>query len=337
MRFEQGLAVAVALWIGVQPVPAAEASTSGPASAPPATTAPPSAPLAAMTPPPAGSTPPAALADAVRWDYLPIVGYLGDTLWFSLRVGGGAQQWQVRTNAGPVANESGPDQKTVDCHLLLPADAGTLRWIEFSAPGQRHRVHLVAPGMGSTLALDRWQRLAMDGEAVVLIVDRTEPDRDRRWRPVRFSDLTTPLTCSVTIQASQTVGGDGGILSALLNGQKAVVESRNTMVMVPSSDQAAGWKHREYRQVLAWLVSDLMTRHAGHVVLVDPVAPEVLRPDIKPLIKEVQDVADAYHCRIVALQGLSEDRYWQVSPGVLGTTLNALGRGALDAALQPWR
>ena len=154
---------------------------------------------------------------------------------------------------------------------------------------------------------------------------------------MRFSDATTPLPCPVTIQADQGVGGDGGILSAVINAQKAAVASCNTLVLVPSSDQGAGWKHREYRQVLAWLVSDLQSRHATHVVLVDPVAPEVLRPDITPLITQVQDVADAYHCRIVALRGLSQDRYWLVSPGVLGTTLNAEGRSALDAALGPWR
>jgi len=369
MRRTRGLAAAVALWMAFHSAPAEEASSSAAVSAapvastpgarpastpppPPSSTAPRAAvrpePAAAVAPVPAtapattasaviAATPPPLRPEPVRWDYLPTVGYLGDTLWFSLRVGAGASLWQVRTNAGMVPNESGAGQQTVDCHLLLPSDATALTFIEFSAPGQRRLVHLVAPGSGATLALDRWNRLSIDGEAVVLTVDRTEPDRDRRWRPVRFSDATTPLHCPVTIQAEQTVGGDGGILSAVINAQKATVASRNTLVLVPSSDQTAGWKHREYRQVLAWLVSDLQSRHAAHVVLVDPVAPEVLRPDITPLITQVQDVADAYHCRIVALRGLSQDRYWLVSPGVLGTTLNAEGRSALDAALQAWR
>jgi len=329
MRRARGLAAAVALWMAIQSASAsaAESASSMPVSAPSeATTA------AAPSPPP-----PPPHAEPVRWDYLPTVGYLGDTLWFSLRVGRGANRWQVRTNAGAITNESGPDQQTVDCHLLLPSDPTALSWIEFSAPGQRRLVHLVAPGEGSTLALDRWQRLSIAGEAVVLTVDRTEPDRDRRWRPVRFSDISTPLPCTVTIQADQAVGGDGGILSAVINAQTATVAACNTLVLVPSSDQNAGWKHREYRQVLAWLVSDLLSRHAAHVVLVDPVAPEVLRPDITPLITQVRDVADAYHCRIVAMRALSQDRFWLVSPGVLGTTLNAEGRFALDAALQPWR
>jgi hypothetical protein len=265
-----------------------------------------------------------------------VVGYIGDSLWFSLRVTGPPSAWSAQSNLGALTVEYGDDHATVNVHLQIPADGPHVAWIEFSGPVAHRHVRLLEPGHGGQIRLDSWQHLSAEGDSVVLVVDRTEPNRDRRWRPVRLYEANQPIACNLTLPAPVVSDGASGVLADIVASQAQEVEDRNVMVMVPSSDQSAGWKHREYRQVLAWLVSDLLQRRAGHVVLAEPLAPRSLAAQLKPIIAEVHDVADAYHCRILTMAGLGDDQYWQISPGILGTTLNAGGRAALDVVLAPW-
>src|SRR5580658_3021130 len=57
----------------------------------------------------------------LRWDYLPLVGYIGDDLWFSLRVdAASAGAWTVSADGVPVASHCGADGSSVDVGIPIP-------------------------------------------------------------------------------------------------------------------------------------------------------------------------------------------------------------------------
>lgn len=310
---------AIGLLVGT-PISGAQAS-SAPSVVPPAS----------VTPPPAAT----ASESAPRWDYLPVVGYRGDGLYFSLRVGPSAPAWQVEATRGHVRVQVGADRKTVDAHLPLQGSIPTTLF--FRGPDGARGVRLVEPGKGEHLTCDATGRLQLEGDPAVLVEERIEADHSRLWASLRRQSATPDFHCAVTIVPPEVRPGDSALLATIAACQGHRVRGESVLVLVPGADRLVGWKQREFRQALAWLVADLMARHARHVVLVDPIAPALEESLVKPLREQVEDVARAYHCRHVVVPDLGDARYWEVAPGVLGPELNASGRAALAHALAPWQ
>ncbi len=253
----------------------------------------------------------------VRWDYLPLVGYVGDELWFSLRVGAAqAGQWTVSADGHAVDSHLGPDSSSID--VGLPLRSGRPRQITFHGPSIERSVRLVLPGQGGQLHEDAQGRLAAGDQPAVLVVRRTDDDHDRRWRSLRASGPAPDVHCKVRIRAPLVPSGDSGLLAEIVSSQALTVAGLDVLLEVPASDRFASWKHREFRQALAWLVSDLRQRGARRIVLLDPLVAESEAPLVKLLIVEIADIASAYHCTELSLPQLSQERFWQVSPGVLG-------------------
>ncbi len=318
---------------------AASAQEGGQPSAPPAPPAP-----AAVTPAPAAVTPasatvaptPPAADAAAHWDYLPRVGYLGDGLWFSLRVPHGtAGTWRASAGGRALVATVGNGGDTVDLHL--PLTGAIPGMVQFSSAGATRTVRLVQPGAGAALAVDADGRLVSGADAAVLVVDRTEADNDRRWSQLRRISSEEALVCGLTIESPPVRAGDSALLAGIAADQTVAVKGQNVLLLVPGADCLASWKHREFRQALAWLVSDLHCRGAGHVVLAPPLVPPLESALATPLADEMLDVARAYHCRTVDLSALEDERYWLMAPGVQGPSLNAEGRARLAQLLAPWR
>ena len=202
---------------------------------------------------------------------------------------------------------------------------------------QRLAVELVAPGTGSGLTCDDQGRLRRGGNAAILAVPRREAAADRRWGMLRAFEQRTIEACGVILPAPPSGPLGLPVLGRQLAAAQAL-ELRGRGVLVPLSgdDRFAGWKHREYRQALAWLVADLAARGASHVVLVEPVCPQVEEPLLAPLRAQVRDVARAFRCTAVDTTPLGRHDGWEVSPGVLGRTLNAAGMTQRDQLLAAW-
>ena len=130
--------------------------------------------------------------------------------------------------------------------------------------------------------------------------------------------------------------GEPALMAEAVAAQRLAVTGQGVLIRLDGADRWAGWKHREYRQVLAWLVADCFARGALRVVLVEPCAPSPDGPALAPLRAQVQDVSRAYRCAAVTTQTMSKDTYWEIAPGVLGTSLNAGGQQALAALLAPY-
>src|SRR5208283_86376 len=61
-------------------------------------------------------------AAQLRWDYLPVVGYIGDDLWFSLRVDArSAASWTVSADSEQVVAQTGADGASIDVGIPLEA------------------------------------------------------------------------------------------------------------------------------------------------------------------------------------------------------------------------
>ena len=311
------------------PEPSATQAPAAPPSAIPA-------PVAAAAPSAAPANPRAVPGLRAPWDYLPRVGYLGDGLWFSLRVPHGtANGWHASASGRALETSVGNGGETVD--LPLPLTGAIPGAVEFTKPGATRTVRLVQPGAGAGLSIDADGRLVSGQDPVVLVVDRTEADNDQRWSHLRLFGSEEALHCSLAIESPAVRAGDSAMLAGIASDQTVAVKGQNVLLMVPGADCLASWKHREFRQALAWMVSDLHCRGAVHVVLAPPLVPPLEGALATPLCDEMLDVARAYHCRTVDLSALEEERYWLLAPGVQGSTLNADGRARLVQLLAPWR
>jgi hypothetical protein len=264
------------------------------------------------------------------------VGYLGDGLWFSLRVPhGSAGSWRASAGGRALEATVGNGGDTVDLHLPLTGAIPGV--VQFSSAGLTRTVRLVQPGAGAALAVDADGRLVSGADAAVLVVDRTEADNDRRWSQLRHIGSEEALHCGLTIESPPVRAGDSALLAGIAADQTMAVKGQNVLLLVPGADCLASWKHREFRQALAWMVSDLHCRGASHVVLAPPLVPPLEGALATPLADEMLDVAHAYHCRTVDLSELEDERYWLMAPGVQGPSLNAEGRARLAQLLEPWR
>jgi hypothetical protein len=262
------------------------------------------------------------------WDWLPIAADDDRPCELHLRAD---VSWSVLEPAGQAVR-----QDDGQLHVsVIPRE--TSRVVCTGADGGRRSVRMLAPGQAAGVACDADGRLVLDGEAVVLSVPRREAAADRRWGVLRALRSDDPEPCSVRVPAPEPgAWGTPALTRQLIAAQAIAVTGQAVLVLLPGEDRFAAWKHREYRQTLAWMVMDLAARGATRVVLVQPCAPAADLALIGPLRAQVQDVGTAFRCPVVAVAPLDDHACWETSPGVLGPALNQRGREALQELLRRW-
>lgn len=272
-------------------------------------------------------------AGDLAWDHLPPVGYEGEHVSFAVRPVGGVVGWTAKGDDG-VALSSTPDTTGEVLHVSVAL--GELKRIILSKGERQVAIRLVRPGEGKDLGLDAWRRFTSGGELAMLVLRRLEAEADRRWAVLGLIERPLARPCAIDLAAPPVPLGEPALMAEVVAAQRLTVTGQGVLVRLDGADRWAGWKHREYRQVLAWLVADCFARGALRVVLVEPCAPSPDGPSLAPLRTQVQDVSHAYRCAAVVTQSLSKDAYWEIAPGVLGTSLNAGGQQALAALLAPY-
>ena len=257
-----------------------------------------------------------------------------EELSLALRPAGGTAGWSAVDAAGAAISLHG-DQQTLTV-AFTPLDKGEVRVV--LANGERRlAIACVRPGEGTGLTLDAQGRLHRGADLAVLALPRLEAQADRRWAVLTLLERPPPQPCTVTVSEPQVAWGEPALLAQLCASQLLQPRDAGVLVRLSGADRMAGWKQREYRQVLAWLVADLLARGALRVVLVEPVAPAVEAAVVQPLRSQIADIARTYHCRVVETAALGKDADWEVAAGVLGSSLNAVGQAALRELLQPFQ
>ncbi len=225
-----------------------------------------------------------------------------------------------------------------DGQLVLLFEPQRVAAVSVNGPQNRRlTVELVSPGKGAGLTCDEHGQLLRAGSAAILAVPRREAAADRRWGMLRAFDQRKAEPCTVFLAEPPASALGPPVLGRQVAAAQAL-DPRGSGVLVHLSgdDRFAAWKHREYRQALAWLVADLAARGASHVVLVEPACPLVDEPLLAPLRAQVRDVARAYRCAAVDTTALGGHDGWEASPGVLGRTLNATGIARRVRLLADW-
>ncbi|MBA3845943.1 MAG: hypothetical protein H0X45_04790 [Planctomycetes bacterium] len=257
-----------------------------------------------------------------RWHYVPNAGYEEEPLHVELAE---ARGWRV----------VGDDDRPIE---FATGDDGSLRAVieprgrarvrALAADGGGLGLRLVRPGGASDLSVVD-DALRLGDDTAVLILSRIDARADRRWSLLRSFSGVDHSPCALRL-----VGDD--ILGLAVAAQEFALSGQGVLVVLPSADRLIGWKHREYRQIVGWIVADACARGAAAVVLVEPCAPDAEAELIRPLVRAARDVAKAYQCQIASATALSDHRYWEVAPGVLGSVLNDPGRKRLDEIVAPW-
>lgn len=274
-----------------------------------------------------------AASDSISWSYRPFVGYEGESL-VATWPASDADGWRVVDGNGHSLTASmtfrdGQGTIQLEAHGL---DRVQLIHGNVAGPGLR----LVRAGAAAGLSADRDGFPCIDGMAAVLVLDRIEARADRRWLMLREEIDASPVHCAHVLAAPAVPVGQPALIAQCIASQ-TVDPSGGVLVELSGLDRLAAWKHREYRQVLAWLVSDLQFRNAGHVALAQPVAAAPHLNDLRPFQAQVRDVALAYRCRILDTQNLSLPAYWLDGSGLLGTQFNAEGAAQWQSLIAPWR
>jgi len=273
-----------------------------------------------------------AVEPATPWDYRPLVTYEDESLVATLP-SGNVSGWHIDTNdrqpvIGDCSLHAGQVtlQFTAQGHdqVRLLADQG--RWAS---------LHFVRPGQARELTIGDDGLPLLAGEPAVLVLSRLEARADRRWALLREGLDAKPAPCAKQLVPPTVVHGRP-VLIAQCAAAQAIDPTGGVLLELSGLDRVAGWKHREYRQVLAWLVCDLQARGAGHVALAGPYGPAIFTDDLAPLRLQVDDIATAYRCRVISCSPLVASEYWTVQPGVLGTALNASGTRARDTLFAEW-
>jgi hypothetical protein len=275
---------------------------------------------------------PASGIEAV-WDYLPLVGYDSEDLRIAVRLPGGGAGWAMTDEHGaalPVTLDAAAQV------LSATIPVSRCARVQLARGDDRLALRLVRPGQAVGLALDAQRRLVQGGELAVLVLPRVEAHADRRWTLLGLVEQPDVAPCTLLLDEPAVPWGEAALTAQACDAQRLQPEGRGVLVRLSGADRLAGWKHREYRQMAAWLVADLLARNAKRVVLVEPLAPAAEAAALAPLRTQIADVGGSYHCRVVATASLSKDSCWEVAPGVLGASLNAHGRAALAELLEPW-
>lgn len=264
----------------------------------------------------------AALA-AAEWTYRPTVAYDDETVrcvW-----SGSAADWRIE-QPGDVRVSGDGNGLAID---WVPGRDQSLR-----LRGVDAIVDLVAvpPGSKRDLALGEG-RLISGTAGVILVLSRIEARSDRRWALIRALGDDTPKPCAQALLWPEDVpAGTSPLLRQCVQARTLTPDADGVLVEIHPGEGRIGWKHREFRQTLAWLVADLQVRGAGAITLVQPRDIPQRDAALVPLREQVVDVANAYRCRVLDPVGLADEACWRISPGLVGETLNEHGR-AIRAGL----
>ena len=285
--------------------------------------------LAAKGDGPPGASAVEAAGPLIRWDFRSQAVYEGEDLHLHGRSDAARLHW-IADDAAPVP---------------LPLDTEGAFRLDLTVGHDLHRLRLQSDDRSVSVALLRpgdhrrlvWRPagLQQDGVPVILALPRRELQADRRWGLLRssFSPERDRSPCRIHWRLRQTgERGDPALLQLLASDPGGPIDG-GVLIELPGRDVYAGWQQRSYRQCLAWLVSDLQGRGARRIVLVQP--PVIARDQGRAaaLWRALEEVAGIYHCDILRSEGLSDERYWRLAPGILGLDLNDAGRGALQQAM----
>lgn len=206
-----------------------------------------------------------------------------------------------------------------------PRQVGSL---SITGPAEAHLgVRMLAPGAAAGVACDADGRLHAGADSVILAVPRREALGDRRWGVLRLFDREQPEPCRFRLdEPAPAPLGAAALTRQIVAAQELRPAGGGALCVLSGDDRFVGWKHREYRQALSWLVADLIARGATRVVLVEPSCPDVDETVLAPLRAQVRDVARAHRCPCIDTTSLGAARFWEIAPGVLGTALNEAGR-----------
>lgn len=270
----------------------------------------------------------ACLAAEPAWDWLPTAADDDRTCEIHLTAPDG---WQAVADPRVAAARA-------DGQIVLRFEPRQVAAVAVAGPGERRLgIRLAAPGQAAGLRADADGRLRLGEDAAILAVPRREAAADRRWGVLRLFERSGRTPCAVRLEPPPPAAlGIPALTLQIAAAQAAEVRGRGVLVALSGDDRFAAWKHREYRQALAWLVADLAARGASHVVLLEPACPAVDEPLLAPLRAQARDVAAAYRCGIIEAAPLADHALWEIAPGVLGTALNAAGQARRDALLRPW-
>jgi hypothetical protein len=269
----------------------------------------------------------------MTWDYLPFIGYEGEGLTLALRPVGGSAGWSASDADGAAITLTG-DQQTV-AFSITPSATHHDR-IQLMHGAEHIVIDFIQPGAGSGLSIGPQGHLRLGESLAVLVLPRIEAQADRRWAMLGLLESPAVDPCAVVLADAHVAWGEPALLAQICASQRQGCAGTGVLVRLSGADRLASWKHRDYREAVAWLVADLLARSATRVVLVEPLAPAAENTVMQPLRTQIADVGHAYHCRVVDSLPLARDTYWDIADGVLGTALNARGVAALDDLLRPF-
>ncbi|GDY11321.1 hypothetical protein LBMAG53_01980 [Planctomycetota bacterium] len=273
------------------------------------------------------------------WDWLPVAGYERESLELALRPGSAAADWSA--DAEPEVSLAITNGDGV-VRITIPATATPQR-IQLSGSARDHDperlgIAFVRPGDGAGLSMDPLGRLHRGRDWAVLVLPRIEAIADRRWAMLLPRPGAHPEPCAIELAPPSGLGdGQPPLAAQIAAAQTVDVQGQAVLIHLAAADRLSGWSQRTWRQSLAWLAADLAARGARRVVLVEPCGPGLIDSQLAPLRRLARDVASAYRVSTVETGSLQDDRYWLVSPGVLGLSLNTDGAAARDRLLAPWR
>lgn len=230
-----------------------------------------------------------------------------------------------------------PGSRRADGQIIIPADPRSRTDIAVTGPHDRRlTVRMVAPGGGAGLSADADGRLRLGEATAVLAVPRRESEQDRRWSILRRVEGVRDQPCRILLDEPPP-GPDGtpSLTRQIAAAQAIDPRGSGVLIALPAADRLAAWKHREYRQALAWLCADLAARGATHLALLEPPAPRADERLSMPLAEQARDVARAFRARCLAADALNAPELWEISPGLLGRALNARGREVRSGLLRP--
>jgi hypothetical protein len=263
-------------------------------------------------------------ADLPAWDWLPRATDDDRICELHLAAGPG---WSTRPAAGLESRRSQGQLVVLFEPRLVPA-------ITIGGPADATiAVRMLAPGKAAGLACDADGRLRIGPDSAILAVPRREAISDRRWGVLRLFEGDRPEPCRTRLDEPAPAPLGNPVLTRQIAAAQELKPGGSVLCVLSGDDRFVGWKHREYRQALSWLVADLIARGASRVVLVEPACPEVDEPMLAPLRAQVRDVARVHRCPVIDTTTLGAANCWEIAPGVLGTALNDAGRQARELLL----
>ncbi len=184
-------------------------------------------------------------------------------------------------------------------------------------------LRLGPPGSGADL---RWDghRLLQSGEPAVLIAPWRDPAPDRRWAWLPGGEAPR---CGILIDAPPPVADGAPVLPAQIVAAQGLDPRSGVAIALSGAERFAGWRVRDWRLALGWLVEDLHQRGARRVVLLGPVAPHPEHAALTALAREAATVAAAHGAGWIPGDTLADPALWD------GPVLSAAGRAARDRLL----